>query len=131
MKNANDPINLDRLEEELTRISPWPWQGHRTTNYDGEWMMAISMEDGRGGYQFVSTDTTGGADWNNAAFIAKAPETIAALVKKLKDQQAALKQIAAIGRFEKDGKVVYNLQGEIADNALPKELRLKRGSDEV
>lgn len=112
-----DPINLDRLEEELKEISPWPWEplfgmvvfpfhpppGYFVANIAAELLVVAP-----------------GADCDqknipNQSFIAKAPETIAALVKEMKSLQWKVdyykRQLAGLGW--KDNQI------------------LKRGSDEV
>ena len=95
-----DPINLDRLKEELARISPWPWSLNTEMN--------ISNIYGSEIFYSIESDQDG-------AFAAKAPETIAALVKEMKSLQWKVdyykRQLAGLGW--KDNQI------------------LKRGSDEV
>lgn len=121
-----EPLDLDKIEEELERISACPWDleccygaiRHVIRNVDHD--CYCSKEDEH--HLFEKYD---------GFFIALAPERIAALVKRVKTQTEALRKIAAIGRYEIEGKIYYTATGEIAEEALPEDLKLRRGSDEV
>lgn len=117
------PLDLDKIEEELKQISPWPWRvalgsgDHLMTGIFTEFdhdfksiWVADCLSD-----QMLENNSAAEDHRPNMNFIAKAPETIAALVKEMKSLQWKVdyykRQLAGLGW--KDNQI------------------LKRGSDEV
>lgn len=110
-----EPLDIDKIEEELKQISPWPWEAVEC----GVDEMFFGMPEAGEGYRNF-TDM-GDIRHVDAEFMAKAPERIAALVKRVRELEEALKCIseASLNNFSDPSTCMK----EYADKIL-------RGSDE-
>lgn len=91
--NMSEPLDIDKIEEELKQISPWPWRfkdddfqgsgdifpnfvsSRPICNITAGWVTRVDLGNG----------ISNGVDAPNGPFIASAPERIAALVKRVRE----------------------------------------------
>ncbi len=111
IKDKINLIDLDKIEEELTQIKRWPWKVIEIKILSPR----VAVGDARGSPVLDSSIP-------ECLFIAKAPERIAALVKRVKVLEEALKCIREgdLHNFSDPSQCMK----EYADEIL-------RGSDEV
>lgn len=144
------PLDLDKIEEELNQISPWPWEpgeaGYENSVQIAHDTLSVMPEDK---YVAVLETMVIGIchTKENINFIASAPERIAALVKiakRVKDLEKALETM--VQTFEvwpleiqpnnKEDSEMAKLASQVINNHFENVLGfarnlLKRGSDEV
>ncbi|MGE0630946.1 MAG: hypothetical protein AB7O96_00955 [Pseudobdellovibrionaceae bacterium] len=85
------PINLEEIEEELKQISHWPWD-YRPKEYVpfvGEMFFEVigTLPDEDGDFEAITSNRV---KLENADFISKSPERIAALVKRCRNLESML-----------------------------------------
>lgn len=117
------PLVIDKIEEELKQISPWPWRfkdddfqgsgdifpnfvsSRPICNITAGWVTRVDLGNG----------ISNGVDAPNGPFIASAPERIAALVERVRELELRNR----------------SLERSLQNKTYEQVLKFKRGSDEV
>ena len=89
-KTSLDQLDLNQIESELEKLSPWPWFCKTDNNIFGDTPYITKDENSDLAKHVVAAAFKYKED---AQFCAKAPETIAALVKRMRELEKALFKI--------------------------------------